>query len=287
LARSQTEPGRSQAFSLDDALKGVPADRVRAVGYLSTSKGTIQMSDLSGLHGIYPNSLRWNAEDGILARSIFNPESGERELQPIDFGQTATFALDMLTRERGYGKIKIGSYEMILSPVGGPAPEFPGDLEFKPAIGCWLWSPTFDELRLETNAALLRQAVVSVWDQARAAPQAVEGLQPVIRFIDRVSVGFRTLGKTYFSPVIHIVGWAERNKVPGWGERPPTVAAPAAMPLLAAAPAPANPIPPGFAKEPAVRRHKAKKPGSSDSDPDGDQRPFDDQIDDLPWNVDR
>jgi hypothetical protein len=167
------------------------------------------MSDLSGLHGIYPSSLRWNAEDGVLTRSIFNQESGERELQPIELGQTATFALDMLTRERGYGLIRVGEYDMRLTPVGSPKPEFPGDKEFKPAIGCWIWSPAFDELRLETNAALFRQAIVSVWDLARAAPQAVEGLQPVIRFIDRVSVGFKTLGKTYFSPVIHIVGWAE------------------------------------------------------------------------------
>jgi hypothetical protein len=243
------------------------------------------MSDLSGLHGIYPNSLRWNAENGILARSTFNSETGERELQPIELGQPATFALDLATRERGYGLIRVGEYDMRLTPVGSPAPPWLEDLEFKPAIGCWLWSPTFDELRLETNAALLRQAIVSVWDQARAAPQAVENQQPVIRFTDRVSVGFRTLGKTYFSPVIHIVGWAERNKVPGWSERPPTVAPPAAMPLLSAAPAPAKPIPPGLVKEPAARRHKAKKPG--DSDPDGDQRPFDDPIDDLPWNTDR
>ena len=34
------------------------------------------MSDLSGLHGVYPTSLRWNAEGGFLGISAFNP--GER-----------------------------------------------------------------------------------------------------------------------------------------------------------------------------------------------------------------
>ena len=61
------------------------------------------MSDLSDLHGIFPTSLRWNAESGFLAVSAFNGETGERELQPIELGQAATFVLDLATRERGYG----------------------------------------------------------------------------------------------------------------------------------------------------------------------------------------
>ena len=60
------------------------------------------MSDLSDLHGIYPTSLRWNAESGFLAVSAFNAETGERELQQIELGQAATFVLDLATRERGY-----------------------------------------------------------------------------------------------------------------------------------------------------------------------------------------
>jgi hypothetical protein len=63
------------------------------------------MSDLSDLQGIYPTSMRWNAENGILAISSYNPETGERELQPIELGQPATFVLDLATRERGYGRI--------------------------------------------------------------------------------------------------------------------------------------------------------------------------------------
>ena len=50
------------------------------------------MSDLSDLHGIFPDSVRWNAETGVLAIAVFNPETGERELQEILLGNAATFA---------------------------------------------------------------------------------------------------------------------------------------------------------------------------------------------------
>ena len=192
------------------------------------------MSDLSDLHGIYPTSLRWNAETGFLAISVFNAETGERELQPIELGQPATFVLDLATRERGYGLIKAGVYDMRLTPVGSPPPPWPDDEEYKPALGCWCWNPTFGELRLETNATIFRQAVASIWDQCRVEPQAAEGLQPVVRFVDRVPVPVKAVNKTFFGPVIKVIGWVERDKVPGWANREPTVAPPAAPPLLSA-----------------------------------------------------
>jgi hypothetical protein len=197
------------------------------------------MSDLSDLHGIFPTSLRWNAESGFLAISVFNPESGERELQEIELGKPATFAMDLATRERGYGLIKTGVYDMKLTPVGSPPPAWPGDEEYKPAVGCWCWSPTFGELRLETNAAIFRQAVTNVWDKAQFEPQAAEGLQPVVSFVNRVPVPVKAVNKTFSGPVIKVIGWVERSKVPGWRERAPTVSPPAALPLLAGSSAPA------------------------------------------------
>ena len=235
------------------------------------------MSDISDLHGVYPTSLRWNAEIGILAFSVFNAETGERELQEIELGKPATFALDFATRERGYGLIKTGVYEMKLTPVGSPPPPWPGDEEYKPAIGCWLWNPTFGELRLETNGAIFRRAVTALWDQARFEPQAAEGLQPVVCFVNRVPVPVKAVNKTFSGPVIKVIGWVERSKVPGWATREPTVAPPAAPPLLAASSAPAPATATRASKKPAKVNPKAKQ---SAPKPEPDDPIFDDPI---PW----
>ena len=80
------------------------------------------MSDLADLDGIFPTSIRWNAEEGILGISVRNPETGEREIQEIPLGAEATFAMDLLTRVRGYGLIRVGLYDMKLTPVGTPPP---------------------------------------------------------------------------------------------------------------------------------------------------------------------
>jgi hypothetical protein len=230
------------------------------------------MSDLSDLHGIYPTSLRWNAESGFLAISAFNAETGERELQQIELGEPATFVLDLATRERGYGLIKSGVYEMKLTPVSSPPPPWPGEEEYKPALGCWAWNPTFGELRLETNARIFRDAVTSVWDKARFEPQAAEGLQPVVRFVDRVPVPVKAVNKTFIGPVIKVIGWVERSKVPGWANREPSVLPPAAPPILAA---PSAPVPAGPAKKPAKAKKAAAKPGPDD--------PPTNLNDDIPW----
>ena len=223
------------------------------------------MSDLTDLHGIFPTSLRWNAEIGVLAISIFNGESGERELKEIELGRPATFVLDMLTRERGYGQIRVGFYDMRLTPVGSPPPPWPGDAEeYKPAVGCWCWSPEFGELRLETNGTIFRQAVASVWDAYGIASSAAQGQQPVISFTDRVPVPIKSLGKSFQGPVIKIVGWIERNKVPGWGARAPTVALPAALPILPASSAPAPLAPPELPRKGKVTITSGRqKPGEA------------------------
>ena len=233
------------------------------------------MSDLSDLHGIFPDSLRWNAETGVLGIGAFNPETGEREVREILLGNTATFVMDLATRERGYGMIKVGVYDMRLTPVGSPRPDWPGE-EFKPAIGCWVWSPAFGELRLEVCSAIFRTAIANIWDQARSASEFMKGLQPAIRFVDRVDVPVKAVNKTFFGPVVQIVGWTERDNVPGWRERTPTVPLPAAPPLLAAASAPASataPLTPAVKKSAKVGKRGAAKPAPEDP-------PFNDPI---PW----
>jgi hypothetical protein len=115
--------------------------------------------------------------------------------------------------------------------------------------------------------------VTSIWDQCRADPQAAEGLQPVIRFTGRVSVLIKALKKSFYRPVIEIVGWVERDKVPGWAARTPTVSPPAAPPILPApsAPAPSTPA----VKKPSKAKRAAAKPAPDD--------PLADLNDDIPW----
>jgi hypothetical protein len=123
--------------------------------------------DIADLVGIYPTPLRWNAETGVLWLSIFNSETGEWEVKEIELnGPESRFAMDLPTRERGYGLIRAGVYDMKLTPVGTTAPDWPGE-DYKPAIGAWLWNPLVGEVRLETNQVTTVSSITAVWDQCR------------------------------------------------------------------------------------------------------------------------
>ena len=99
------------------------------------------MSDIGDLVGVYPAPLRWNAEQGLLGITPYDPNIGGRQFIEIELGSSAAkFVLDYATRERGYGKIQVGFYDMRLTPVGS-RPPWPGDADYKPAIGMWLWNP--------------------------------------------------------------------------------------------------------------------------------------------------
>jgi hypothetical protein len=240
-------------------------------------------SDLFGLHGVFPTALRWNAELGVLGISAFDPETGERGLQEIGLGQDATFVLDLLTRERGYGKIKVGSYEMLLTPVGSPPPPWPNDPDFKPALAFWVWHPVYGEARCETCSTLFRDVLDNVCRLARFEPQAAEGQQPVIRVVDRVSRLIAPLKKSFWVPIIERVGWVPRNQVPGWADRAPTVPPPAALPILPAASASAAPaVSAAPAKEPVKvsRSHKAVRPAAKPGPADQSKDPNDEL---PPW----
>jgi hypothetical protein len=179
-------------------------------------------SDISDLHGVFPTPLRWGAETGQLGYGVYDQFTGERGIEVVELGSSAArFAMDLATRERGYGLIRAGLYDMRLSPVGEPPPPWPGDDDFRPAVGCWLWHPQLGELRLETNAALFRNAVAAIWDQGRACKEAGEGKAPVIHFVDRREQLVRSVGRSFWAPIITIVGWLPRDKV---FTRPATVA---------------------------------------------------------------
>ena len=98
-------------------------------------------------------------------------------------------------------------------------------------------------------------------------------MQPVICFVDRVAIPVKAVNKSFCGPVIKIVGWVERDKVPGWAARTPTVLPPEAPPILPAPSAPALATP--AVKKPAKVKKGAAKPGPDD--------PLADLNDDIPW----
>jgi hypothetical protein len=188
------------------------------------------MSDINDLHGVFPTPLRWNAEAGVLGYGTYDAATGERSIEEIELGSPeAKFVMDYACRARGYGLIRVGLYDMRLSPIGSPTPEWPGDPDFKPAIGCWMWNPPLGELRLETAGAMFRKAIVAVWDRCRTFKEASEGLQPVVFFIDRRNRLVKAVGKTFWEPIIDIIGWVPRDKVPPFALRAPTVKPPVAL----------------------------------------------------------
>jgi hypothetical protein len=187
-------------------------------------------ADISDLHGVYATPLRWNAETGVLGYGAYNETTGERKIIEINLDSPrAKFVMDLATRERGYGLIRSGLYDMRLSPVGAPPPEWPGDDDFRPAVACWLWNPPLGELRLESNQATLLRSFSELWDRARTFKEAAEGLQPVVHFSGRRERFYRQIGKAFIAPVIDIIGWVPRDKVPPFAMRAPTVKAPAAL----------------------------------------------------------
>jgi len=218
-------------------------------------------TDISDLHGIFPTSLRWNAEMGVLGYSAYDEVTGEQTIKEIELGSSkAKFVMDLHTRARGYGSVRQGFYDMRLTPVETPAPEWPGE-DYKPAIGCWLWNPPLGELRLETNQKTLLRAVSNVWDQARTFKEAAEGLIPIIHFTDRREQPYPAIGRTFWCPIIIIITWVPREKVPPFALREPTVKPPPVLDsqvrfaLLEAQPAP-QPAP----QRDAATRTRSKQP---------------------------
>jgi hypothetical protein len=184
------------------------------------------MSDLTGLHGVIATSLRWSSANGVLGRTVIDPETGERTIEPIELGSSeARLAMDFSCRDRGYTLIRPGMYDARLSPVGSPFPEWPGE-DFKPGFGLWLASPSLGQLRWETAQATVLGVMDGVWEHVKSFKESsVGGLEPVIHFASRREVQFPSLGKMFFAPVIHLIGFVERSKIPSFAQREPTVKA--------------------------------------------------------------
>jgi hypothetical protein len=190
------------------------------------------MSILADVGGDFPPFVLWNAETGELSYRPFDEAAGERLSKVIELGSSAAkFALDTMTVVRGFGKVRQGARDFVMTPAGSAPPGRP-DADYKPAIGITLWNPPLGELRIETTATIFRGEIGAVVDRCADFDEARKGLIPVILFADRRDRPFRALGKTFYGPVIHITNWAERDAIPAFRARPPTVPPPTALPSL-------------------------------------------------------
>ena len=89
----------------------------------------------------------------------------------------------------------------------------------------------------------------------------------VIGFVDRRAQTYAALGKTFFAPVIDIIGWVPREKVTPFALREPTVKPPAALDVQikhALLNAPRPQLAPVRARGKAKRRAAALKRGDLD-----------------------
>jgi hypothetical protein len=178
-------------------------------------------SDLDGLHGIIPTSLRWAAEAGVLGISTYDPAEGERGVEVIELNSPKSkIALDLSTRERGYGMIRKGVFKMVLTPVGTPPPNWPGE-EYDPAVGIWGWNPLLGEVRIEACSALFRKTIAGICDQAKVCKEAANGMVPVVQFTDRHRQEYAQ--GSYWAPIVVLRGWLPRAQIPCFAAREPTV----------------------------------------------------------------
>ena len=131
--------------------------------------------------------------------------------------QAATFVIDLATRERGYGLIKSGVYDMKLTPVGSPPPPWPERRRVQ--AGARLLDVEPDVRRAPARdqrgdlPAGHRQRMGPVPGLSRR-PRRACNLSSVSSIASR-SRSRRSIRHS-IGPVIKIVGWVERDKVPGW-----------------------------------------------------------------------
>ena len=97
------------------------------------------MSDLDdlGYAKIRPDSLRFNGLTGCLTINRYSPETRRSTATEIPPG--SRWAVDVLTRERGYGRVTDSIFDMRLSPVGSPPPVIEDEDLFKTAVSMLLY----------------------------------------------------------------------------------------------------------------------------------------------------
>jgi hypothetical protein len=216
------------------------------------------MYDTSDLEGSYPSWFGWNAEEGFAWHQSLD-EAGERIRKPIECGSDeARLAMDLSTRERGWGLVRKSVFEMVTAPVHStPAPIRPSP-EHKQAVACWLFNPHLGEMRLATTQTTLRDAIVGLWTRCRAYQEMFDGQVVVFDIADRRERDYGDLG-VFWAPVLVIRGWMLRDQIPCFAAREPTVQP---SPALSFQIKRALPIVTGKAKEGATEAAEAHSPSS-------------------------
>jgi hypothetical protein len=173
-----------------------------------------------------PHSLRFNAVTGFLAVYCYNLETRQNSI--VEIPPKSRWAIDMLTRERGYGRVTDAVFDMRLSPVGAPPPVIEDEDLFKTAVSMRLYSPDWGLVEWQTASALAVRAIIGLWETYKKSAEALVGDIPIVEIgTPRVVViGRDTNKREFFAPQIDIVAWADREVFPAFRARPPTVALP-------------------------------------------------------------
>jgi hypothetical protein len=147
---------------------------------------------------------------------------GEPSLQEILLGSDAAkIALDLYTREVGYGYARQGEFQIITTPVGTPPPPFPGK-GYKAALAMWAWNPEIDVCRASAVGAIYRDGLSGVVDKALTyKEQIAQMMVPVAFFFGRAPREYPKLEEVYDGPLIRLIGFLPRDKTP-FAVRPPT-----------------------------------------------------------------
>jgi hypothetical protein len=181
------------------------------------------LDDLGSAH-MRPESLRFNAVTGVLAKYVFDANEWRRV--PVEIGPGSRWAVDMLTRRRGLGRVTDSSYDVRMSYVGEPVPEAPND--YKPAVSMMLYSPEHGLCYMETCSTILVRCISGLWEHYRSYRQSSEGLIPVIEIGEprQIQIGSRNNPRMFYAPSFRIIDWIERDTVPAFKATAPTVALP-------------------------------------------------------------
>ena len=185
----------------------------------------------------FTERVKIDARSGRMIKITYDPDTREKEQEDITY-PPPRFAFDFGSLEVGYAYFSVAGPDFRVVPEGQTLPNQPSDTDdqgkllFRPVFRAKLYGQVLDGLReLASSANVVMEAVDDLYQKFRQAPEAAEGLIPVVELVKTIPVTFGK-GKrenTVYQPCFAIVRWVDR--VPEMGER--TVPAPKPVPAAA------------------------------------------------------